>query len=90
MTWRMHTSVPFARALDRKVSDDVAIRHYEWLKQGLVRNGIEATPYNIALAWNGGLSAVVRGSVRSSARDYAERVTNIARSLHQTQLASNR
>jgi hypothetical protein len=90
MTWRMHTSVPFARALDRKASDDVAIRHYEWLKQGLVRNGIEATPYNIALAWNGGLSAVVRGSVPSAARDYAERVTNIARSLHQTQLASNR
>jgi hypothetical protein len=86
-TWRMHTSVPFSRALDRSASDDVAIRHYEWLKQGLVRNGLEATPYNIALAWNGGLSATVRGSVPAAARDYAERVINIAQSLHKTQLA---
>ena len=87
-TWRMHTSVPFARALDRSASDDVAIRHYEWLKQGLVRNGLEATPYNIALAWNGGLSATVRGTVPAAARDYAERVINIAQSLHHTQVAS--
>ncbi len=89
-TWRMHTAVPFARALDRGASDDVAIRHYEWLKQGLVRNGLEATPYNIALAWNGGLSATVRGTVPFAARDYAERVLNIAQSLHHTQVASNR
>ncbi len=87
-TWRMHTTAPFARALDRKASDDVAVRHYEWLKQGLVRNGLEATPYNIALAWNGGLGATVRGTVPSAARDYAERVLNIAQSLHHTQVAS--
>lgn len=89
-TWRMHTSVPFSRALVRSASDDVAIRHYEWLKQGLMRNGLEPTPYNIALAWNGGLTATVRGSVPAAARDYAERVTNIAQSLHKTQLANNR
>jgi hypothetical protein len=89
-TWRTYTTVPFARALDRHASDDVAIRHYEWLKHGLVRNGIDVTPYNIALAWNGGLAATVRGSVPSAARDYAERVTNIAQSLHKTQMASNR
>jgi len=87
-TWRMHSTLPFARALDRTASDRVAVQHYEWLKQGLVRNGLEVTPYNIALAWNGGLSAVVKGSVRSASRDYAERVTNIAQSLHQTHLAS--
>ena len=89
-TWRMHTAVPFARAVDRGVSDDVAIRHYEWLKQGLIRNGLEATPYNIALAWNGGLRATVRGTVSPAARDYAERVLNIAQSLHHTEVASAR
>ena len=88
-TWRMHTTVPFKQALDRTASDKVAVQHYEWIKEGLVRNGLEATPYNIALAWNGGLTATVNGSVPQAARDYAERVTNIAQSLHKTQLASN-
>jgi hypothetical protein len=89
-TWRMHTMVPFARATDRRVSDDVAIRHYEWLKTGLARAGIEVTPYTIALAWNGGLATVVRGSVRPATRDYAERVNNIAEQIRKSQVASNR
>ena len=89
-TWHKYTTLPFARAVERPVSDDVAIRHYEWLKQGLVQHGLAPSPYNIALAWNGGLSAAVRGSVRATTRDYAERVTNIAQSLHQSQVASNR
>jgi hypothetical protein len=87
-TWRMHTTLPFHQALNRSASDRVAVQHYEWIKQGLVRNGLEATPYNIALAWNGGLSATVNGSVPAAARDYAERVINIAQSLHKTQVAS--
>jgi hypothetical protein len=89
-TWRKYTSVPFARAVERPVSDDVAVRHYEWLKERLASHGLTPTPYNIALAWNAGLTAAVRGSVRASTRDYAERVTNIAESLHHTQLASSR
>jgi len=89
-TWRMYTTMPFARAVDRRASDDVAIRHYEWLKLGLMRNGLEPTPYNIALAWNGGLTATVRGTVRAATRDYAERVTNVALELHQTRVANNR
>ena len=87
-TWRMHTTMPFARAIERPASDDVAIRHYEWLKRGLARHGLEVTPYNIALAWNGGLTATVRGAVPARTRDYAERVTNIALELRTAQLAS--
>ena len=86
-TWRMHTTMPFARALERSASDEVAILHYEWLKRGLVRHGLEVTTYNIALAWNGGLTATVRGSVPARARDYAERVTNIALELRTSQVA---
>ena len=82
--------MPFSQALDRNASDKVAVQHYEWLKQGLVRNGVEATAYNIALAWNGGLSAVIRGSVPATSHDYASRVTNIAQGLHKAQLVSNR
>ncbi len=86
-TWRMHTTVAFARATDRRASDEVAIRHYEWLKKELLRNGIEVTPYNIALAWNGGLRAVVHGPPAASTRDYAERVNNIAQQMKQARVA---
>ena len=80
-TWRMHTGAAFALALDRRVSDAVAVKHYEFLKRELGRAGIAATPYSIALAWNGGLSAAVRGRTPAAARDYAERVANLAGSF---------
>ncbi len=87
-TWRTYTSVPFRRALDRQASDDVAVRHYEWIKERLVRNGFEVTPYNVALAWNGGVSALLRSAVPATTRDYAQRVSNVAQNLHQTRLES--
>ena len=77
-TWRMHTTVPFARAIDQRAADDVAVKHYEWLKRGLEGAGLPATPYNIALAWNGGLNAAVLGRAPAVARDYAERAANLA------------
>ena len=77
-TWRMHSELRFVRALDRVVSDEVAVRHYEWLRRGLERAGRPVTVTNIALAWNAGLHATVRGRVPEAARDYAERVANIA------------
>jgi hypothetical protein len=80
-TWRRYTRLPFERALDRSCSDEVAVQHYEWLKAGLERNGIEASVYNIALAWNAGIGAVLRGRVPAASRDYATRVENIATEL---------
>jgi hypothetical protein len=87
-TWRMHTNVPFERALDRVQSEEVAIRHYEWLKRGLARNGLPQTPYYIALAWNGGLASVVRGRSPRAAHDYAQRVTNMLADLSSSRLAA--
>jgi hypothetical protein len=87
-TWRMHTSTPFARALDRRASDDVAVKHYEWLKRGLERAGVPVTPYYIALAWNGGLSAVVHGRSPRVACDYAERAANLAACFDRVVVAS--
>lgn len=80
-TWRMHTNVPFHHALDRSTSDTIAIKHYEWLKRGLERARIPANTYNIALAWNGGLSAVIRGKSPRVAHNYAQRAVNLASTL---------
>lgn len=86
-TWRMHTQVPFRQAIDRKHADAVAVRHYEWIKRGLVRAGLPVTPYHVALAWNGGLTATVRGRVSAATRNYAERVSNLATQLGETRVA---
>jgi hypothetical protein len=85
VTWQMHTKIPFERAIDRHASDDVAVKHYEWIKTGLERAGVPATPYNIGLAWNGGLDAAIRDSAPRVARDYAERVANLTAAFnHET------
>jgi hypothetical protein len=83
-TWHCYSQEPFARALDRRASDEVAVRHYEWLKQQIESHGIPASSYNIALAWNGGLEAVIRGRSPRAARDYARRASNLAWSFEQT------
>jgi soluble lytic murein transglycosylase-like protein len=76
-TWRLHTRRAFADAHVPSVSFEVAARHYDWLYDGLVRNGRTPTPYLMAAAWNAGLSRVVNGPLPRSSRDYATRVTNI-------------
>ena len=77
-TWQMHTSTPFREALDRATSDLIAVQHYEWLKVNLEKAGWPASPYNIALAWNGGLRAVTAGRAVRASRDYAQRAANLA------------
>lgn len=89
-TWRMHTQVPFRQAIDRQHADAVAIRHYEWIKRGLVRAGLPVTSYHVALAWNGGLTATVRGRVSAATRNYAERVSNLATQLGEKRVAQDR
>jgi hypothetical protein len=86
-TWHMHTTLPFEKALDRTESEQIAVKHYEWLRRGLARNGVAQTPYNIALAWNAGLSSVVRGRTSRASHDYAQRVSNLATDLRVNQLA---
>lgn len=76
-TWRLHTRTPFSQAIVRAHADAVAVKHYEWIKQGLAEAGIDPIPYNIALAWNCGLNAVKAGRVPSVSYAYAERVQNL-------------
>ncbi len=88
-TWRMHTRKSFRNALIRAHADEVAVAHYDWLGQQLRRNGIPATSYNIALAWNAGIGAVVSGQVPRASRQYAQRVVNIARDLERATVAAS-
>jgi hypothetical protein len=81
-TWRMYTRRPFSEATNRQSSDEVAVRHYEWLKTTLAGAGVEPSTYNIALAWNAGATAVITGRVPSSSHDYASRVDNLATALN--------
>lgn len=77
-TWRMHTKSSFDLAENREVANTVAKRHYAWIETQLEANGVSASPYNVAMAWNAGVNAVIRGRVPAVARDYASRVLNIA------------
>jgi hypothetical protein len=76
-TWKMHTKRPFSHATDRSAADEVAVKHYEWIKTGLRNAGLKPTPYRIAMAWNCGLDAVINGRVPRVTYNYAERVRNL-------------
>jgi hypothetical protein len=89
-TWRMHTAAPFSRALDRRSSDAVAVKHYDWIKAELERRGFDATPYRVALAWNGGIKAVLDRHPPASVADYATRAANIAAEIERNELADAR
>jgi hypothetical protein len=86
-TWKMHTIAPFSRALDRHSSDAVAVKHYDWIKSELARRSIAATPYNIALVWNGGMRAVVDPQPSASVTDYATRAANLAAEFESHEVA---
>ncbi len=76
-TWRLHSRRAFGDAHIPSVSFAVANQHYDWIHDGLIRNGRQPTPYLMAAVWNAGLGRVVSGRVPSSSRDYATRVVNI-------------
>ena len=76
-TWRQHTREDFRRAHHPEISTLVAMRHYEWIVRSLRAHGRPGTPYEVALAWNAGLSRVLSGKIPSGSRHYAQRVANL-------------
>jgi hypothetical protein len=82
-TWRMHTRRPFTQAVQREAADEVAVIHYEWIKQELEKAGVDASPFNIAMAWNSGVNNVLNGRVPRVAYNYAERVNNLVHTFKQ-------
>lgn len=87
-TWKLHTNKSFQLAVVREHADEVAAKHYEWLRRGLERAQIDPSPYNIALAWNSGLSAVINGRVPMVTYNYAQRVTNLVETQRHQRIAS--
>jgi hypothetical protein len=80
-TWRMHTDKPFRLAVQRDEADQVAVMHYEWIKRSFEQAGVEVNPFNVALAWNSGVDAVLSGRSPSSSYHYAERVNNLVQTF---------
>ena len=76
-TWRMHTDKPFRMAVQRATADEVAVKHYEWIKHMLEKAGVQPSAFNIAMAWNCGVEAVLSGRVPTVTYAYAQRVTNL-------------
>lgn len=80
-TWQQYTTRSFSEAHVPSVAIGVAERHFDWLHEGIVRNGREPTPYLLAAAWNAGLTRALSGNLPRATRDYALRVSNIVASL---------
>ena len=83
-TWRQYTHQPFSLAIDRTLADEVAVRHYEHIRRDLNAAGIAPSVFNIALAWNCGINAVLAGRIPPVTYDYAQRVGNLVDSFAQT------
>jgi hypothetical protein len=75
--WSKYTEKPFSLATDPVEAQVVAEAHYDWIKRGLERNGLEVTPYQIGLAWNAGLHATVNNRASNQSKQYAQRVANL-------------
>jgi hypothetical protein len=82
-TWRMHTDKPFRLAVSKPVADEIAVKHYEWIKRTLEQRGVDANVFNIAMAWNCGVEAVLSGRAPTVSYHYAERVTNLVETFKQ-------
>lgn len=80
--WREYCEASFTRASsDSRLAAMVAAAHLEWLRLSLEQKGRPATPYNLALAWNAGLGAVLTGKAPPGAHDYAARADALYESL---------
>jgi hypothetical protein len=84
-TWRMHTRRPFSQATQREAADEVAVLHYEWIKSNLEKAGVDASPFNIAMAWNSGVNNVIKGRAPSVSYNYAQRVVNLVHTFKEQQ-----
>jgi hypothetical protein len=87
-TWFMHSREPFRRANERALADEVAGKHYDWIRRELLKAGIEPSVFNIALAWNGGLHAVLAHRAPAASYRYATRVARLVADAERVQRAA--
>ncbi len=74
--WSRYTQAAFTQA-QTSVADEVAARHYAWIASQLEARGIAVSPWNLAVAWNGGIGTVGSRRIPRATRDYADRVVNL-------------
>jgi hypothetical protein len=86
-TWKMHTTAPFSRALDRRSSDAVAVKHYDWIKAELERRGIAATPYRSRLPGTAGSGRSWSSIPRRRPSTTPLRAANLASEFERSEVA---
>ncbi len=75
--WSQHTTLPFELADHEVYAKPIAKLHLEWLKTNLIKAGFVPSTYRIALAWNAGLTTVIRHREKPRSIDFANRVRNL-------------
>ena len=55
----------------------MATLHLHDIRRQLLTANHDATPFFLALAWNAGVSAVLRGQAPARSWDYADRARNV-------------
>ena len=85
-TWRQYTQRPFNLATNHALSDEVAALHYDHIRRELRAAGIDPTTFNIAMAWNCGINAVLSGRIPAVTYSYAQRVGNLVESYRREAL----
>lgn len=64
------------RAAGLVVTDEALVRaQVRWLEREMARAGVDALPFNVALAWNCGLTRTLSGGAPLASYDFARRVT---------------
>lgn len=81
--WQLTRAVRMDRAKDLKavgaaVNDEALARaHLLWLEREFRKIGVKPSPFQLALAWNAGFGAALRGEVQPRHYDFAWRVSNL-------------
>lgn len=78
--WALHMpGKPFAQARQAAPARACALKHVRWIAAQLEARGVDASAFNLALAWNAGLEGATHGRAPERAYDYARAVEAIYR-----------
>lgn len=80
--WEKYSRFPFRDASSlrphcRAEALRVALRHIDYIKATLSATNLPVNAYNVALAWNAGITATLTGTASARKRDYAKRAENL-------------
>lgn len=89
--WQLTPAVRHDRKLDLQLrgnnaptDEQLATEHVRWLILSLEVRGVDATDFNIALAWNAGLSQACSGRAPEASYDFARRVSATIEEIERT------